>query len=148
MLGYVEEAAEECLELRGLEAIWDEVRVELATAIRATTGLEGLHIQPKILPRSLAMPAAKEALEKLGVMEERITELTRFVEGAVSTASGAEGMVKELHRELHPGGGHQYRHEDAAHHMLRGARCNDSTGMRFGRGQARWMHNRCTQRGL
>ena len=102
VLGYVEEAAEECSELRGPEATWDEVRVELATVIRATTSLEGFHIQPMTLLRILAMPAVKEALEKLGAMEERITELTRFVESAVASASGAEDLAKELHRELHP----------------------------------------------
>ena len=102
VLGYVEEAAEECSELRGLEATWDEVRAELATAIRATSGLEGFHTQPAMLPRVLAMPAAKEALEKLGAMEERITELTQFVESAVATAGGAEDLAKELRRELHP----------------------------------------------
>ena len=52
-------------ELGGLEATWDEVQLKLATAIRATSG-EGFHIQPTMLLRVMAMPAAQEALEKYG----------------------------------------------------------------------------------
>ena len=62
----------------------------------------GFHTLPESLPGLLSTPAARSALARLGILEQRADELREFVSKAASTAGDAVALAKELRRELHP----------------------------------------------
>ena len=101
VLCYVEEAAEESAELRGLESSWDDLRVDLASALR-TQATKGLGESRAQVHELLSESSTRTTLAEAGVQGTRLVALEEFAAEARKDLGQTRALVTELDRLIRP----------------------------------------------